>query len=164
MSIQDLPSTTLRKRRRELVRRLPPIEQVLRGSLFETYKRCGSQRHRLTWERMFRIVERFLPTVRVLHPWPEERLLGSVRGVASNGHPYRDILFLFQCQSAGSVLCRSQKVRDVQRFVAGQLLTLCLKILQEKLAFFCIIVQGVFAAMRQILIRPVGINLVYRKP
>jgi hypothetical protein len=41
MSIQDLPSTTLRKRRRELVRRLPPIEQVLRGSLFETYKRCG---------------------------------------------------------------------------------------------------------------------------
>jgi RNA-directed DNA polymerase len=35
--------------------------------------RRRSQRHRLTWERMFRIVERFLPTVRVLHPWPEER-------------------------------------------------------------------------------------------
>ena len=41
MKIQDLPSTTLRQRRRDLVRDLPPIEQVLRGSLIETYKRCG---------------------------------------------------------------------------------------------------------------------------
>ena len=41
MNIQDLASTALRKRRRKLVRDLPPIEQVLRGSLIETYKRCG---------------------------------------------------------------------------------------------------------------------------
>jgi hypothetical protein len=41
MNIQVLSSTALRKRRRKLVRGLPPIEQVLRGSLIETYKRCG---------------------------------------------------------------------------------------------------------------------------
>ena len=34
-------ATALRKRRRRLVRGLPPIEQILRGSLIETYKRCG---------------------------------------------------------------------------------------------------------------------------
>jgi RNA-directed DNA polymerase len=35
--------------------------------------RRRSQRHRLTWPRMFRLVDRYLPPVRVLHPWPEER-------------------------------------------------------------------------------------------
>jgi hypothetical protein len=29
------------QRRHQLVRTLPPIEQVIRGSLIETYKRCG---------------------------------------------------------------------------------------------------------------------------
>jgi hypothetical protein len=41
MNIQDLSSTALRKRRHRLARGLPPIEQILRGSLIETYKRCG---------------------------------------------------------------------------------------------------------------------------
>src|SRR5271166_5269291 len=41
MNIQDLSATALRKRRRKLARDLPPLEQVLRGSLTETYKRCG---------------------------------------------------------------------------------------------------------------------------
>jgi hypothetical protein len=41
MEIQDLSSLALRKRRRRLVRDLPPIEQLLRGTLVETYKRCG---------------------------------------------------------------------------------------------------------------------------
>jgi hypothetical protein len=41
MDIQTLSSTALRKRRCKLVRDLPPIEQVLRGSLLETYNRCG---------------------------------------------------------------------------------------------------------------------------
>ena len=41
MNNQDLPATALRRRRRKLVRELPPFEQVLRGSLTETYKRCG---------------------------------------------------------------------------------------------------------------------------
>jgi RNA-directed DNA polymerase len=35
--------------------------------------RRRSQRHRLTWERMSRHAERWLPTVRILHPWPEAR-------------------------------------------------------------------------------------------
>src|SRR3954471_10626852 len=41
MNISDLPAIALRKRRRELVRDLPPMEQLLRGSLTETFKRCG---------------------------------------------------------------------------------------------------------------------------
>jgi hypothetical protein len=41
MNIQDLSSPALRKRRRRLVRALPPIEYVVRGTLVETYKRCG---------------------------------------------------------------------------------------------------------------------------
>ncbi len=41
MNIQDLPATALRRRRRKLARDLPPLDQVLRGSLTETYKRCG---------------------------------------------------------------------------------------------------------------------------
>lgn len=35
--------------------------------------RRRSQRYRLTWKRMNGYVERYLPPVRVLHPWPEER-------------------------------------------------------------------------------------------
>ena len=35
--------------------------------------RRRSQRHRLTWKRMGRLIDRFLPPVRVLHPWPDQR-------------------------------------------------------------------------------------------
>src|SRR5262245_37147322 len=35
--------------------------------------RRRSQRHRLTWERMCRLIERFLPSPRVQHPWPDQR-------------------------------------------------------------------------------------------
>src|SRR5271168_1550823 len=41
MNFLDHSSLALRKRRRRLVRDLPPIEQLLRGTLVETYKRCG---------------------------------------------------------------------------------------------------------------------------
>ena len=41
-------------------------------SWFRSLRR-RSQRHRLTWERMSRLVERFLPSPRVLHPWPDQR-------------------------------------------------------------------------------------------
>jgi len=34
-------TAALRRRRKTLLRRLPPIEAVLRGSLIERYKRCG---------------------------------------------------------------------------------------------------------------------------
>ena len=35
--------------------------------------RRRSQRHRMTWARMQRIVDRYLPKACVLHPWPDER-------------------------------------------------------------------------------------------
>ena len=35
------PTAALRKRRNVLVRQLPPLQAVLRGSLIERYKRCG---------------------------------------------------------------------------------------------------------------------------
>jgi hypothetical protein len=41
MKKQAPSSAALRKRRHQLVRGLPPIEQIVRGSLIETYKRCG---------------------------------------------------------------------------------------------------------------------------
>ena len=41
MKNQAPSSAALRKRRYQLVRGLPPIEQIVRGSLMETYKRCG---------------------------------------------------------------------------------------------------------------------------
>src|SRR5258706_14962965 len=34
-------SSALRRRRQALLRKLPPLEAVLRGSLIERYKRCG---------------------------------------------------------------------------------------------------------------------------
>jgi hypothetical protein len=36
-----MSSGALRKRRNKLASELPPIEHILRGSLSETYKRCG---------------------------------------------------------------------------------------------------------------------------
>ena len=42
--------------------------------------RRRSQRHRLTWMRMTTIANRWLPTARVLHPWPHERFDVRTRG------------------------------------------------------------------------------------
>ena len=39
--MQNAPTATLRKRRRTLLRKLPPLKAILRGSLIERYKRCG---------------------------------------------------------------------------------------------------------------------------
>ncbi|RWB92802.1 MULTISPECIES: DUF6788 family protein [unclassified Mesorhizobium] len=39
--MKDTSAAALRQRRRRLLRRLPPLEQLLRGSLIERYKRCG---------------------------------------------------------------------------------------------------------------------------
>src|SRR5229473_1395466 len=41
MKIQNQPTAALRKRRSALLRRLPPLQAILRGSLIERYKRCG---------------------------------------------------------------------------------------------------------------------------
>src|ERR1700745_768617 len=41
MNLQNEPPAALRKRRRALLRQLPPLQFILRGSLIERYKRCG---------------------------------------------------------------------------------------------------------------------------
>jgi hypothetical protein len=38
--------------------------------LWRTQLRRRSQRHRLNWDRLHRLVVRWLPVPRVLHPWP----------------------------------------------------------------------------------------------
>ncbi len=42
--------------------------------------RRRSQRHRLTWTRMNRLVDRWLPAPRILHPYPEVRFAATTRG------------------------------------------------------------------------------------
>ena len=42
--------------------------------------RRRSQRNRLDWKRMDRLVTRWLPRVRVLHPWPDERFDARTQG------------------------------------------------------------------------------------
>ena len=44
------------------------------GRLWFRALRRRSQRTRLTWERMRRLVRRWLPPSRIMHPYPEERL------------------------------------------------------------------------------------------
>lgn len=39
--MQEKSTATLRRRRKMLLRQLPPLDAVLRGSLIERYKRCG---------------------------------------------------------------------------------------------------------------------------
>jgi len=42
--------------------------------------RRRSQRTRLTWKRMYRLAERWLPRVHILHPWPNDRFDARTRG------------------------------------------------------------------------------------
>ena len=42
--------------------------------------RKRSQRTRMTWERMVRIVDLWLPPARILHPWPEQRFAVMTQG------------------------------------------------------------------------------------
>jgi RNA-directed DNA polymerase len=52
--------------------------QVIRHWLVALRRR--SQRQRLTWPRMGRIAERWLPPVRILHPWPDARFGAITQG------------------------------------------------------------------------------------
>jgi RNA-directed DNA polymerase len=52
--------------------------QVIRFWLHALRRR--SQRHRMTWSRMNTLVRQWLPPVRLLHPWPEERFFAKTRG------------------------------------------------------------------------------------
>src|SRR5580765_7020099 len=40
----EASTSDLKRRRRQLLRKLPPLDTVLRGSLIERYKRCGNPR------------------------------------------------------------------------------------------------------------------------
>jgi hypothetical protein len=42
--------------------------------------RRRSQRSTMTWERMSRLADRWLPTIRILHPWPEQRFDARTQG------------------------------------------------------------------------------------
>lgn len=42
--------------------------------------RRRSQRHRLNWTRMNRLVQRWLPPARIKHPWPDQRFDVKTRG------------------------------------------------------------------------------------
>ncbi len=41
LAMRDETSSSLRRRRKALLRGLPPLDAILRGSLIERYKRCG---------------------------------------------------------------------------------------------------------------------------
>jgi group II intron reverse transcriptase/maturase len=53
-------------------------KEVERRWLFALRRR--SQRSRLTWERMQRLSNRWIPSPKILHPWPEERFDAKTRG------------------------------------------------------------------------------------
>jgi group II intron reverse transcriptase/maturase len=42
--------------------------------------RRRSQRHRMTWQRMYALAERWLPKPHILHPYPAQRLCVTTRG------------------------------------------------------------------------------------
>ena len=42
--------------------------------------RRRSQRHRTTWERMAKLIDRFLPPAKICHPWPAQRFAAITRG------------------------------------------------------------------------------------
>jgi len=54
------------------LRRLSGLREELIKSWMRSLKRRG-QRHRMNWLRMRELVQRWLPEVRALHPWPEKR-------------------------------------------------------------------------------------------
>ena len=45
-----------------------------------TALRRRSQRTRITWERMYRLENRWLPPTRILHPWPDARFAAKTQG------------------------------------------------------------------------------------
>jgi group II intron reverse transcriptase/maturase len=56
---------------------------VFRGQLTRQWRqtlRRRSQKTRMSWERMARITQRWLPNPRILHPYPEQRLRGITCG------------------------------------------------------------------------------------
>ena len=65
---------------------IPGNQQALSGFLRAIRRhwiralRRRSQKHRMTWERFYRLTDRWLPKPRVLHPWPWDRLIVTTQG------------------------------------------------------------------------------------
>ena len=106
---------------------VPDNSEALRGfrrRVIRHWRRAlsrRSQKGRITWERAYRLAARWLPQPRILHPWPDRalrrqnpreepsaltRTLGSVRGAAGNGGPYRDRPHTGHVSQPASVLRR----------------------------------------------------------
>jgi group II intron reverse transcriptase/maturase len=59
------------------VPRNTPATSLFRYQVIQLWRRTlrrRSQKTRLTWQRMARLAKRWIPNVRVMHPYPEERL------------------------------------------------------------------------------------------
>lgn len=50
-NLRDRSTSSLRRRRSALLRKLPPMNAILRGSLIERYARCGNPRCRCAEQR-----------------------------------------------------------------------------------------------------------------
>jgi RNA-directed DNA polymerase len=53
-------------------RLMEAFRQAVKGYWLRTLRR-RSQRHRMPWERIERLADRWLPKPRILHPWPDAR-------------------------------------------------------------------------------------------
>ena len=84
-------------------------------------RRRRSQRHRMTWPRLYALAEHWLPPPPILPPYPAQRLCvtprgrspvrecrtpGSMRGVPGNRHPYRDLPKHSRCSGLRTGQCR----------------------------------------------------------
>ena len=61
------------------LRRLRSFRTQVERAWMHALRRRG-ERHRMSWARMGLLIERWLPPVRALHPWPEERFAAMTRG------------------------------------------------------------------------------------
>ncbi len=65
---------------------VPRNQRKLNAFKYQVYRlwlqalRRRSQRHRITGQRMNRLADRWLPAMRTLHPYPEQRLRVNTRG------------------------------------------------------------------------------------
>ena len=53
-------------------------KRLIRHWLWSLRRR--SQRSTMTWERMLRLADQWLPQPRILHPWPEQRFAAITQG------------------------------------------------------------------------------------
>lgn len=60
-------------------RALEAFRTTVRRAWFRSLRRRG-QRRPINWERMQRIAARWLPPVRITHPWPQQRLIVTTQG------------------------------------------------------------------------------------